>query len=398
MSRVSDIIDDVKSRGRAAALEYTQLFDGVALTPEALVWNPLEQASAPLDPPTRQAIEFALDRIRRFHDETRPQPTTTSPEPGLRLTERFVPLQRVGLYVPNGAFPLISSLLMTAVPARAAGVPDLVVAMAPRRDPRHDPIWTFVLQKLEVREVLLLGGVQAVAALAYGLEDFRPVDFIAGPGNRYVAEAKQEVAQRGQVGIDLPAGPSEVLILCNQPTLEDFVAADLFAQAEHDPDARGELITLSEELAQRIAERVQTLPAGVGRIRVTRVASLEEMVERANQRAPEHLGLMGKDVEQLADRFWSAGAIFVGAWAGQALGDYVAGPSHVLPTGRTGRFASGLSTRTFLKRISVIDANPAISLQTYAFAAHLAHLEGLDFHEESLRLRHGALQKDGAVN
>lgn len=384
---VEEILDVVKDRGLPGALELTKVYDGVELNPDDLVWNPMREPQAVVDTDITDAIEHAVSRIETFHQETLPANRTIQSDPGIRLEERYVPLSRVGVYIPNGQFPLISTLLMTAVPARVAGVKSVVAAISPRRSIRSNLLWTYVFQRLAISEVLLLGGAQAIGALAYGIEGLEPVDLIAGPGNRYVAEAKQEVFRRGVVGIDLPAGPSEVMVIANDGALEDFIIADLLAQAEHDVDARAEFVTENAELAGRIEQRVQVLPPGMGAIAVTQVASKAEMVRIANQKAPEHLGLMGADVEPLVDAIWSAGAIFVGPMAGQALGDYVAGPSHVLPTGGTGRFQSGLSTRTFLKRVSVIQATTETSSVPYQKAALLASLEGLTYHEQSMTLR-----------
>lgn len=384
---VARILDDVKERGLAAALDYTRLYDEVVLEPDAILFNPLERPAARLDSPLKEAIDFAMERIRGFHEATRPSLVATSPEPGLVLEERFMPLSRVGIYIPNGMYPLISTVMMTAIPAQVAGVPEIVAAVSPRRDIKSSPVWMYIFQRLGISQVLLLGGAQAIAALGYGFSGFKPVDLIAGPGNRYVTEAKQEMARRGVVGIDLTAGPSEVMVIANRVELEEFVMADLLAQAEHDADARAELLTLNPALADRIQKRTAELPPGMGQITVTLAVSKEEVLQLANQRAPEHLGLMGEDVEPWADSLWSAGAIFIGPLAGQAFGDYVAGPSHVLPTGGTGRFQSGLSTRTFLKRVSVIRTSSAVAPAAYRHAAELAHLEGLVRHEESMRLR-----------
>lgn len=390
---VQEILDVVKERGLEGALELTRMYDGVSLTPDGAVWNPLREKPAVIDSQIADAIEYAVSRIEDFHQQTIPTDSVLQGDSGICLEERFVPLPRVGVYIPNGNFPLISTLLMTAVPARIAGVKEIVAAISPRRSVRSNALWTYVFQQLGISEVLLLGGAQAVGALAYGVENLDPVDLIAGPGNRYVAEAKQEVFRRGIVGIDLPAGPSEVMVMANDDTLEEFIVADLMAQAEHDADARAEFVTENAPLADRIEQRMSTLPLGMGEIVVTRVASKTEMVRIANQRAPEHLGLMGADVEPLAEAIWSAGAIFVGAMAGQAFGDYVAGPSHVLPTGGTGRFQSGLSTRTFLRRVSVIRATEHVPAAPYQKAALLAALEGLTYHEQSMTLRAGWLDE-----
>ena len=384
---VQEILDVVKERGMAGALEMTRIYDGVELEPEDLLWNPMEERPATVGDEVADALEHAVSRIEQFHRATRPADVTIQREPGIRLEERYVPLSRVGVYIPNWHFPLVSTLLMTAVPAQVAGVENIVAAISPRRSVRSNALWTYVFQRLGISEVLLLGGAQAIGALAYGVDGLDPVDLIAGPGNRFVTEAKQEVFRRGIVGIDLPAGPSEVMVVANDCAMEEFVLADLLAQAEHDVDARAEFVTENVQLAERIEERVRALPAGMGEIVVTRVRSKDEMVRMANRKAPEHLGLMGDDVESLVDAIWSAGAVFVGPMAGQALGDYIAGPSHVLPTGGTGRFQSGLSTRTFLKRVSIIQASAEASPEPYQKAALLAALEGLSHHEQSMMLR-----------
>lgn len=383
---VSEILDGVRDRGLDAALEYTRLYDGVDLAPNDAVWNPLLEPAPQIDAAVAQAIDYAFDQIADFHEKTRPVSLISHPQSGLTLEERWTPLPRVGVYVPNGNFPLVSTLLMTAVPARAAGVNEIVAAVPPRGPVRFDPVWIYLFQRLAISEVLMLGGAQAIGAMAYGFSGFSPVDLIAGPGNRYVAEAKREVARRGVAGIDVFAGPSEVMVLANALTAEDFVAADLLAQAEHDADAKSELVTMNPELAERMRHRLDRT-AFAAQVAITVVASYAEMVERANRAAPEHLGLMGEDVEDLADQLWSAGAIFVGPLSGQALGDYTAGPSHVLPTGGAGRFQSGLSTRTFFKRVSVIRATNMVDPAVYEHAAVLARLEGLVNHEESMRLR-----------
>lgn len=394
---VLEILDAVKDRGLEGALELTQRYDGVRLNPDDVVWNPMGEAAAVVDADIADAIEYAVSRIEQFHRATLPVNVTIDSDPGIQVSERYVPLSRVGIYIPNGQFPLISTVLMTAVPARVAGVKNIVAAISPRRSVRSNPMWTYVFQRLGISEVLLLGGAQAIGAMAYGIEGMEAVDLIAGPGNRYVTEAKQEVFRRGLVGIDLPAGPSEVMVIANDSALEEFVMADLLAQAEHDVDAQAEFVTENAGLAERIEQRVQALPPGMGKIVVTRVASKTEMVNRANQKAPEHLGLMGADVEQLVDAMWSAGAVFVGPMAGQALGDYIAGPSHVLPTGGSGRFQSGLSSRTFMKRVSIIQAATETSPAPYQKAARLASLEGLAYHEQSMTLRAQTLMERGQV-
>ncbi len=387
LADVAKILDDIRDEGISAVLRYTELFDGVSLTEEELVTNPLKLPPPVIDSELKEAIDFAVGQVRRFHRAVRPENQVLQGDQGMTLSERWIPLSRVGLYVPNGRYPLVSSLIMTAVPAIEAGVGRIVVALPPRARAALDAPWLYVLQTLGISELLSLGGAQAIGALAYGIEGLESVDFIAGPGNRFVTEAKMEVQRRGLVGVDGYAGPSEVMIIANQRNWADIVWADLSAQAEHDPLARGELVTHNPELAAEIRARAENLPDNMGAITVREVSSLDEAITWANQRAPEHLGLMGDDVVVRANDVLTAGALFLGPMAGQALGDYVAGPSHVLPTGGRGRFQSGLTTRSFCRRMSVIQADWGISAKVLEMGRRLAALEGLSQHERSMALR-----------
>lgn len=387
MADVAKILDDIRDEGISAAIRYTELFDGASLAREQVVTNPLGLPSPTIDPEMKEAIDFAVAQVGRFHRAVRPANQVLQDGGGMTLSERWVPLSRVGLYVPNGRYPLVSSLIMTAVPAIEAGVARIVVALPPRARAALDGPWLYALQTLGISELLRLGGAQAIGAMAYGIEGFESVDFIAGPGNQFVTEAKMEVQRRGLVGIDGYAGPSEVMIIANRQNLADIVWADLSAQAEHDPLARGELVTQNPELAAEIRARAKHLADNMGAITVREVSSMDEAIAWANLRAPEHLGLMGEDVEARADDILTAGALFLGPMAGQALGDYVAGPSHVLPTGGRGRFQSGLTTRSFCRRMSVIQADWAISAKVLEMGRRLAALEGLSQHEQSLALR-----------
>lgn len=391
MSLVTDILDEIQRTGWEAALRYTEKFDHVVLTPEDAVWNPLLEPPLCPSEEEKAAIEFAIEQITRFHQATRPRDVQVEQAPGLTLEERFVPLTRVGLYVPNGDYPLLSSLLMTAIPARVAGVKDIVVAIAPRGDVRKSPLWIYTLQQLKISAVLSLGGAQAIGILGYGGQGFAPVDLIAGPGNRFVAEAKQELLRRQVVGIDLTAGPSEVLVIADDPSLAEIAAMDLLAQAEHAPDTRAFFVTWNPHLLSAVESVIGRLtpPKTLGHIECRLVAGPEEAAELANRIAPEHLGLLGETAETLLPAIRTAGAVFVGAMAGQALGDYVAGPSHVLPTGGTGRYLSGLSTRTFMRRISVIQAHTGLPNDYLRHGQALARLEGLEFHRRSLAVREG---------
>lgn len=389
---VTSILDAIAEEGLGAALRYTTRYDRVALEPQDVLWDPFDREPEPsgvLTAEIKAAMDFAMERIEWFHEKTRPRSTRVSPETGLTLEERFVPLGRVGLYVPNGEYPLLSSLLMTAVPARVAGVKDIVVAISPQRAIRSDPRWLYALRKLQIHEVLNLGGAQAVGILGYGYDGFSPVDLIAGPGNAYVTQAKEELRRRGRVGIDVSAGPSEVMIIADDLKDVSLIIEDLLAQAEHGPGAVGILVSWNTVLISRVQDYLAAMSPGslLGTVRVIRIKTPAEALDVANRMAPEHLGLMGARAESLLDEIRTAGAIFVGPMAGQALGDYVAGPSHVLPTAGSGRFQSGLSTATFMRRISIIEATSNLSRETLEMGATLARLEGLIHHEESLRRR-----------
>lgn len=391
MSSVSQILDDIQVRGLDAALDYTQQFDGAVVSPSQVLWDPTAVPPVTLPQAEMEALAFAATNIRQFHEATRPKDVLISLEPGIELAERYVPLKRVGIYVPNGGYPLVSSLLMQVIPAQVAGVSDIVVAIAPRGGLDLDPRWLFSLQMLNISHVLRIGGAQAIGCLAYGFNNFSPVDLIAGPGNRYVTEAKQEAFRRGLCGIDVIAGPSEVLVIVSDPLLAPMAAYDLLAQAEHASDAKGTLVSWNPAVHQTVEnilamERAQNT-APLGQIELCWVSGPEQAVALANRMAPEHLGLMGREAESLESDIRTAGALFVGQYAGQALGDYTAGPSHVLPTGGSGRFLSGLTTRTFMRRMSVIRTQDDLPDTYFHHTEKLAQMEGLHYHEKSMRVR-----------
>lgn len=394
MIDVRPILERVQTEGAAAVLDFTAQFDGVRLTVDQLVYDPFD---IKVERPAQKdcaAIDFAIRSIRQFHQTTKPRTANITHQPGLALEETWVPLGRVGIYAPNGRYPLISSLLMTAIPAQVAGVSDLVVAISPRGDSPHNPLWNYALRQLGIHSVLAAGGAQAVAALAYGLSDrLAPVHLIAGPGNAYVAAAKQTLFAEGIVGIDLLAGPSEAMVIADADANLEYLTLDLLSQAEHSPDASSKLVSwdadVIESVQALITREIRDFPSrdSLGPIAYLGVKNPDEAVEVANQTAPEHLTLAGPEAERLAPRIRTAGALFVGSMAGQALGDYVAGPSHVLPTQGTGRFLSGLSTRTFMRKMSVIKATPELAAEYLENGAVLAEMEGLYFHRQALLRR-----------
>lgn len=396
MIDVRPILDRVKTDGVRAVLEFTARFDQVELPADQLLYDPFTIETAPPPPDAREAIDFAIQSIRQFHQSSKPRTAIMTHQPGLTAEEAWVPIRRVGIYAPNGRYPLISSLLMTAIPAQVAGSKELVVAIAPRNQAPSHPLWNYALRQLNLHQVLSAGGAQAIAAMGYGLpEVLDPVDLIAGPGNAYVAAAKQTLFQDGQVGIDLLAGPSEVMIIADGTANLEYVTLDLLSQAEHSPDASGILVSWDPAVIQSVqalvteAVREITDRDNLGPIRYRAVKNPDEAVAVANQTAPEHLGLAGSDAESLAPRIHTAGALFIGPMAGQALGDYVAGPSHVLPTQGTGRFLSGLSTRTFMRKMSIIRATADLPDAYLENGATLAGMEGLHFHRLALERRLG---------
>ncbi len=406
---VREILEAVRAEGDAAVVRLTRELDGVDLAREGLFLETdrLEGALGRIDAATRAALEEAASRIRAFHEEqmARLRPNEAAPSPeglpdGVYVGSRTTPLARVGCYVPGGTAAYPSSVLMNLVPARVAGVEDLVVAMPTPRGEASDAALA-AMHLSGVRRVLRVGGAQAVAALAYGTASVPRVDKIVGPGNIYVATAKRLLF--GEVDIDMVAGPSEILVVADDSARPDFVAADLLSQAEHDALASAVLLTPSRRLADAVeaelARRLARLPrreiaarslAAFGALVVTR--DLDEAVRLANALAPEHCELAVADPAALAPRIRSAGALFLGHWATEALGDYCAGPSHVLPTGGTARFFSPLSVETFLKRTSVIACSAEGARRLAPTAVRLAEVEGLEGHAEAVRVRQRALE------
>jgi histidinol dehydrogenase len=365
--RCAEIIADVRARGDAALLDWSEQLDGGR--PQWLRVPAAEIARAEIATEALEGIRALAAAVEAFHAAQRPHEPQVEVLPGLRARRRWQPVGSVGIYVPGGKAPLASSLVMTAVPARVAGVERIVVAT-----PRPHPAVLATARELGLGEVYAVGGAQAIAALAYGTETVPAVDKIVGPGNKWVTAAKLLVSSR--VSIDLPAGPSEVLVLADDSADADRCAADLLAQAEHGPDGESVLLTTSEPLASAVRERVD------GRARVELVSSLEEALRRANEYAPEHLELLVEEPERLAAQVTSAGAVFLGTTA--VLGDYAAGSNHVLPTGGLARGAGGLGLETFLKPVQEIRATRAGAAAALPTVRALARLEGLPLHAASV--------------
>jgi histidinol dehydrogenase len=407
---VATIIADVRRRGDRALIEYTQKFDGVKLTVRTLRVTASELAAAPGRIPARdrRALELAARRIARFHRETLERPFAFVDGLGMRLGQLVRPLRRVGLYVPGGMGAYPSSVLMNAIPARVAGVEEIVMVAPPSREGERDAVMA-AAAIAGVTEYYRVGGAQAVAALAYGTGSICAVDKIVGPGNAYVQAAKRMVY--GVTDIDKMAGPSEVLVIADSSARPDWIAADLIAQAEHGSgDESAILLTPSARVARAVARALEaalaSLPraAAVQRVLDRRgaaivVKNLEEAFALSNEIGPEHLELEIRDARRWLPKVRAAGAVFVGAMSPAPLGDYLAGPNHVLPTGGSARFASPLGAYDFLKRTSIIEASAHAARVLGPSVAHLARMEGFEGHARSMELRsrgnHGGGGKRG---
>ncbi|MGB0749426.1 MAG: histidinol dehydrogenase [Magnetospiraceae bacterium] len=394
---VAAIIADVRARRDAAVIDYTQRFDRLALTPETLriSADELAAARAACAPETLDALQTAADRIRAFHERQLPQDLDFTDPQGVRLGYFWRAVSAAGLYVPGGTAAYPSSVLMNALPAKVAGVERLVMVV-PSPDGVLNPLVLAAAELAGIDEIYRIGGAQAVAALAYGTDTIDPVDIIVGPGNAYVAAAKRQVF--GTVGIDMIAGPSEILVVADAGNDPDWIAADLLSQAEHDTAAQSILITDDADFAGRVEAAVdaqlKTLPrveiagaswADHGAVIV--VSDLADAVPLVDRIAPEHLELAVADPMGLAKTIRNAGAMFLGRHTPEAIGDYVAGPNHVLPTARSARFSSGLGVQDFLKRSTFIGCD-ADSLRAIGpTAVTLAEAEGLQAHGRSVALR-----------
>jgi histidinol dehydrogenase len=396
--RVGEIIAAVREQGDAALLDFTRRFDHVTLGAAELAVTAAEYAAAEVavGAPTLRSLRYAAERIERFHQECAPRSWRMKDDNGSRLGQEVRPLDRVAVYVPGGRAAYPSTVLMTVVPARVAGVREIVLVSPPAADGSMNAAVLAAARIAGVTEAYRVGGAQAVAALAYGTATIRKVDKIVGPGNIYVALAKAQVF--GDVGIDMVAGPSEVLVVADDSADAAFVAADLLAQAEHDPMARAVLLTpsagLRDAVAAELAVQLAALPrreiagaalASHGALVLT--ASLDEAVELANGLAPEHLELQVRDPEALLASVRHAGAVFLGRHTPEVVGDYVAGPNHVLPTGGTARFSSALSTEDFVTRLSVIDYSPEGLAEAGPHVGRLSRVEGLDGHGAAAAVR-----------
>lgn len=395
---VARILRDVRTRGDTAVLEYTSRFDRLDLTPETMRVSEKEIAAAvkKCDKETRDALYLAAERIEAFHEKQLPESRMFSDETGALLGWRWTPVSAAGLYVPGGTAAYPSSVLMNAIPARVAGVKRIVMVV-PSPDGKINPLVLAAAECVGIDEIYRVGGAQAIAALAFGTETIRPVDMIVGPGNAFVAAAKRQVF--GKVGIDMIAGPSEILVIADETARPDWVAADLLSQAEHDVSAQSILITDSPSLAEAVEKEVAAQIETLSRKDIARqswenngavfiVENLEEQASVLTDRiAPEHLELFVREPEELCKRIHHAGSIFLGAHTPEAVGDYIGGPNHVLPTARSARFSSGLGVHTFMKRTTLLSCTSKTLEDIGQAAVLLGEAEGLTAHANSVRKR-----------
>ena len=395
LGQVGAIIDDVRKRGDEAVLEYTRRFDGVEVSELRIDEDALRRSAAKVEPRIVDALRVAIANVKRFHESEVEKSWEINPAEGVWLGQRVTPLERVGLYVPGGTAAYPSSIVMNVVPAQVAQVERIVVTTPPRTL-AENPAVAAALVELNVNEIYSVGGAQAIAALAFGTETIPRVDKITGPGNKYVAAAKKLLF--GVVGIDAIAGPSEIVIIADQTARAEFVAADLLAQAEHGEDASAVFISTEPALAEMVAEELKKQIELLPRREIARLSlenygaivvvdDLDEACAVVNEMAPEHVEIVTSDDEAVAAKIKHAGAIFYGSYTPEAVGDYLAGPNHVLPTGRTARFSSALGVYDFVKRTSLLRYSATAFQAVAESVSVLAQCEGLGAHARSATIR-----------
>lgn len=394
---VRRIVTDVREKGDSAVIEYTKLIDRVEYRPEDFLVSEAEylEAERQADPQVLASLRRAAENVRRYHQEQKPNSWMTYREHGSLLGQSVIPLDRVGIYVPGGTAAYPSSVIMNAVPAAVAGVSEIIM-MVPPKNGKINPYVLLAAREAGVDKLFKIGGAQAIAAMAFGTETIPRVDKITGPGNIFVTLAKKEVY--GHCDIDMLAGPSEILIVADETADPVYTAADMLSQAEHDPLACSIVITDSAELAEKIAKEAELQLAKLPRQEIAKASldrngliviaeDIRQAIEFANVSAPEHMELLTREPFQLLPYVRHAGAVFLGAYSPEPLGDYFAGPNHVLPTGGTARYYSVLNVETFMKRTSIISyTQPALAAVSEDII-RLAETEGLDAHANAIRLR-----------
>ena len=401
---VSDIIDTVRTTGDQAVMDYGRRFD--RCSPDQLLADDSDLAAAAdeLDDDLIAAVDTAMSTVETFHVAGRPRDQIVETAPGVSCQARWRAIDPVGLYVPAGTAPLPSTAIMLGVPARLAGCRNIVLATPPGTNGRADAAVRYIAHRLQIDKVLVAGGAQAIAAMAYGTESVPRVAKIFGPGNRFVAEAKRQVAESADgAGMDLPAGPSEVMVIADDSADAEFVAIDLLSQAEHGPDSQVFLVTDSDRIARETSFALAALLPKLPRAETARIAldhgaiilvqNLGEAVDVANDYAPEHLIIATRDASGLCRDITSAGSVFLGHYTPEALGDYISGTNHVLPTGGWARSTAGLSITDFMRRMTVQEASPEGLKQLGPPGARLAAHEGLDAHRLAITLRLDRLER-----
>ena len=399
---VSDIIQKVIKDGDSALINLTKQFDNISLKPETIPLSKKEiaQACDQITNSQKKALELAATRIEAFHERQLPRDEYWVDGNRVEMGWKWCPIERIGIYVPGGTASYPSSVLMNAIPATIAGAKEIVM-VSPTQGKLLNPLVIYAAKFCGVKEIYRIGGAQAVAALTYGTETIKPVDKIVGPGNLFVAEAKRQVF--GIVGIDMIAGPSEVVIIADEDNNPNWISADLLSQAEHDENAQCILITNSQYFADRVLKCLETEIKVLSRKKIASeslknngaiilVKNFEEATIIANRLAPEHLQLCVKDPKLMANKIKNAGSIFLGSYTPEALGDYVIGTNHVLPTGKSARFSSGLSVLDFMKRSFISRVAPEAGSDLFESTSVLAEAEGLGAHKRSADLRKNNLQ------
>ncbi|MEL3962237.1 histidinol dehydrogenase [Lysinibacillus endophyticus] len=396
LKTVRNVLQDVRENGDEALRKYSEMWDGIKLDDFRVSQEEIKEAVANFDEQLKQDLEEAAANIRFYHEAQKRDGYKLPLANGSWLAQRIIPLDAVGLYVPGGSAAYPSSVLMNVIPAQVAGVERIVITSPAGKDGKLPAAVLVAASILGVNEIYKVGGAQAIAALAYGTESIAPVDKITGPGNIYVALAKREVF--GEVAIDMIAGPSEIAVLADDSAYADEVAADLLSQAEHDALACAVLITTSEKLANEVAEEVEKQLRELPREAIARKSienfghiyiaeSMEQAIEAVNSLAPEHLEVVTENAESDAEKIRHAGAIFVGRYSSEPVGDYFAGTNHVLPTNSTARFASGLNVDDFIKRSNVVYYSEQTWQESAPKIARLARMEGLEGHARAVESR-----------
>lgn len=396
--KVKEIIEDVRRNGDQALLKYTRKFDKVSLSSKRLRVSrrEIEEAKRLIDKDFIKALKKAYQNIKKYHEKQLPRSFKIYPRKGVNLEERFKSLERVGIYIPGGEASYPSTVLMAGIPARIAGVKEIIMVSPPQVDGKLSPYILVAADLVGIDEVYKAGGAQAIAALAYGTETIPKVDKIVGPGNIYVTLAKKLVY--GEVDIDMLAGPSEILILADESANPSFIACDLIAQAEHDRLSWPLLISTSLKLARKVEQEIKEQVKSLARREVINASlknngasivtqNLKEAIELANEIAPEHLEIMTRNPEKVAKKIKNAGAIFLGPYSSESVGDYIAGPNHILPTSGTARFSSPLGVRDFFKSSHIISYSKEALKKEAGEIIELAQKEGLESHAKAIKIR-----------